>query len=159
MGALVILGALLAPSPAMAATSPSPIPCFRTLKFGGALFLDADTAVPATEVGPKAGITDPNPAYCGLPAGSSVYAHTGHPATVEVVYYLVAGQPELFRSGGSTGLPMEATVRWLVLALVVGILAFAAIPAIFAHVRQPPVAVGNKDDDIYDPPKIDVDGE
>ena len=154
---LVLLAALLGPSPALAATSPSPIPCFKTLKFGGALFLDTDTAVPGTEVGPKAGITDPNPAYCGLPAGSSVYSHRGHPATEEVVYNPESGQPELFRSGGSTGLPMEATVRWLVLALVVGILAFAAIPAILAHVRQPPVEVGNKDDDVYDPPKIDTD--
>lgn len=155
-GTLLILAMLLAPWSAMAAPSPSPIPCFKTLKFGGALFLDADIAVPRAEVGQKAGITDPNPAYCGLPAGVSVYAHTGHAATEEVVYYPLPGRPELFRSGGSTGLPMEATVRWLVLALVVAILVFAAVPAILAHVRQPPVEVGNKDDDIYDPPKIDL---
>lgn len=153
-----LLCILLAPSTVLAAPSPSPIPCLKTLKFAGSLYLDADTAVPQDEAGQRAGITDPNPAYCGLPPGGAVYAHRGHPPKDEVLYYTVTGQAELFRTAGSTGLPMQDTVRWLVLALVVGILGFAAVPAILAHVRQPPLEVGNKDDDIYDPPKIDANG-
>ncbi|MGI8609595.1 MAG: hypothetical protein ACR2MY_10285 [Candidatus Dormibacteria bacterium] len=158
LAALALLSGLLVPTAALAAPSPSPIPCLKTLKFGGALYLDADTAVPSIEAGPTAGITDPNPAYCGLSGGGTVYLHRGHPPADEVLYYTVAGQAELFKSAGSTGLPMQATVRWLVLALVVGILGFAALPAILAHVRQPPLGVGSKGDDIYDPPKIDMNG-
>ncbi len=158
-GAALLAALLLAPITARAAASPSPIPCLRTLKFGGALYLDADTAVAPAEAGARAGITDPNPAYCGLQGGGAVYIHRGHPASQELLYYTVAGQAELFRSGGNTGLPAQDTVRWLVLALVVGILGFAALPAVLAHVRQPPIEGGAKDDDIYDPPKIDPHGD
>jgi hypothetical protein len=144
---------------AAAGPPPSPIPCLSTLKLGGSLYLDADQTVPAGEVGPRVGETDPNPAHCGLPDRLSVYRHVGHNTTEEVVYYPSPGQAELFRSGGDTGFPMQSMLRWLVLVLVVGILVFAAVPAILAHLRQPPIEVGaGEDTDLQDPPKISSDG-
>jgi hypothetical protein len=110
-------------------------------------------------VGPRVGETDPNPARCGLPDRLWVYQHVGHNPTGEVVYYPSPGQAELFRSGGDTGFPMQSMLRWLVLALVVAILVFAAGPAIMAHLRQPPIEVGGEEDtDLQDPPKISSDG-
>ena len=157
--ALVLVAAMLMlPAGVFAAPTPSPIPCLKTLKFGGALYLDADTSAPRSEAGSQAGITDPNPAYCGIQGGETVFAHRGHIASQEVLYGS-GSDLEVFRSAGSTGLPAQGTVRWLVLALVVAILGFAAIPAILAHVRQPPIEVGDKNDDIYDPPNIDIDDE
>lgn len=147
----------------MAATpspTPSPLPCLRTLKFGGSLYLDTDQVVPAAEVGPKVGETDPNPAHCGLPDRLSVYRHSGHNTTEEVVYHVIPDQPELFRSGGDTGFPMQSMLRWLVLLLAVGILGFAAFPAIFAHLRQPPIEVGGAEDtELSDEPKISSNGD
>jgi hypothetical protein len=154
---LAVALALLAPVSVLAAPTPSPIPCLKTLKFAGALYLDTDSTVPPVEVGGRAGVSDPDPAYCGIAAGSTVYVHRGHPASRELIYYSAPGVPSLFTSAGNTGLPMQDLVRWLVLALAVGIVGFAAVPAILGHVRQPPIEVGNKDDDVYDPPKIDVD--
>jgi hypothetical protein len=143
---------------ARAATpAPTPIPCLPTLKFAGALYLDTDTSVPAAEVGPMVGETDPDPARCGLPDGRPVYRHSGHSSADEVVYRTPAGA-ELFHSAGATGFPMQDLVKWLVLALVLGILLFAAVPAILAHVRQPPIEVGRADEDIFAEPKIDPDG-
>jgi hypothetical protein len=160
---LVLVGLAWTGSAALAATpspSPSALPCLRTLKLGGSLYLDADQLVPPAEVGPKVGETDPNPALCGLPDRLNVYRHTGHNTTEEVVYYISAGQPELFRSGGDTGFPMQSMLRWLVLVLAIGILAFAAVPAILAHLRQPPVEVGGAEDtDLDDEPKIGTDGD
>ncbi|GAC1335258.1 MAG: hypothetical protein NVSMB17_17940 [Candidatus Dormibacteria bacterium] len=141
-----------------AAASPSPvapIPCLPTLKFAGSLYLDADLTVPDGEIGVKVGETDPNPARCGLPDRLTVYRRTGHSSAEEVVYRQPGGRAELFRSAGSTGFPMQDTVKWLVLVLVLGILAFAAFPAIMAHVRQPPIEVGGADDDVFSDPKID----
>lgn len=149
---MALAGSLMAvaPAAAMAANpTPSPIPCLPTLKFAGALYLDADTAVPDGEVGPQVGQSDPNPAHCGLPAGIAVYRHAGHLSSDEIAYRRPDGRAELLRSGGSTGFPMQDIVKWLVLALVVGIVAFAAIPAILAHVRQPPIEVGRADEDIF----------
>jgi hypothetical protein len=161
--ALVIMGAAWTGSAALAASpppTPTPLPCLRTLKFGGSLYLDTDQVAPAAEVGPKVGETDPNPAHCGLPDRLNVYRHTGHNTTEDVVYYVTADQPEVFRSGGDTGFPMQSMLRWLVLVLAIGILAFAAMPAILAHLRQPPVEVGGAEDtDLADEPKIGVDGE
>jgi hypothetical protein len=94
------------------------------------------------------GTTDPNPAACGLPDHLSVFRHNGHNTSDEVIYYLSTAQPELFRSAGSTGFPYQDLLRWLVLALAVGILLFAALPALIAHVRQPPINVGAGDDDV-----------
>lgn len=162
LAVLVVLAVTLSQTAAIAAAAaptPSPIPCLRTLKLGGSLYLDTDRAVPAGEVGVKVGETDPNPAHCGLPDRLSVYRHVGHNTTDEVVYYLSPGQAELFRSGGDTGFPMQSMLRWAVLALVVGILVFAALPAIMAHLRQPPVEVGGAEDtDLDDRPKISTDG-
>jgi hypothetical protein len=141
------------PGIAWAATpvpSSSSLPCLRTLKFGGSLYLDTDQAVPPGEVGPRVGDTDPNPTHCGLPDRLPVYRHTGHNTTSEVVYLLNPGQPELFVSGGNTGFPLQKVMRWLVLVLAVGILGLAAVPAILAHLRQPPLEVGGAED--VDPP-------
>jgi hypothetical protein len=145
------------PTLALAATpSPSALPCLRTLKFGGSLYLDADTVVPVGEVGDAVGETDPNPTHCGIPDRVTVHRHTGHNTTTEVVYYVTPGQPELFQSGGSTGFPMQGLVRWLVLALVVGILIFAAAPAIYGHLRQPPTEIADEGE--WDVSKIDSNG-
>ncbi|MDQ6748105.1 MAG: hypothetical protein M3010_08400 [Candidatus Dormibacteraeota bacterium] len=158
--ALVVAAALLPEAASAAPTpSPSPLPCLRTLKFGGSLFLDADRVVPTAEVGPVVGETDPNPTRCAIPDRMSVHRHTGHNTTAELVYYVAPGQPELFQSGGSTGFPMQSLVRWLVLVLVVGILGFAALPAIMAHLRQPPVEIADRPDDEARPePKISSNG-
>lgn len=157
-----VLGTLVLALPltALAASTPSPvptIPCLSTLKFGGALYLDTDTIVDPGEVGPSLGETDPNPAHCGLPDRLTVYRHTGHSSSDEVVFRRPSGEAELFRSAGSTGFPMQDVVKWLVLALVVGILVFAAFPAIRAHLREPPTEVGSADEDVFADPKIDSD--
>jgi hypothetical protein len=149
---VALVATALSASPSVAATpspvtapSPSATTCLRTLKFNGALYLDADSAVPVSEVGPQVGSTDPNPAHCGLPDRLPVYRHVGHNSSAEVVSYLEPGRGEVFRSAGSTGFPFQSVLRWLVLLLVVGILLFAALPAIVAHLRQPPVEVGTDD--------------
>lgn len=162
MGALLGGALLAAPAPAMAATTPSPvptIPCLATLKFAGALYLDVDETVSPGEVGPSLGETDPNPAHCGLPDRLQVYRHTGHNSSEEVVYRRSTGEAELFRSAGSTGFPMQGVVKWLVLVLVIGIIGFAAFPAIRAHLRQPPIEVGSSDEDVFADPKIDSDDD
>ena len=110
----------------------------QTLRFGGTVYLDADRAVPAAEVGGPAGETDPNPAQCGILDRQAVYHHTGHLATAEVVYREPDGRSELFVSAGSAGFPLQGTIRWLVLALVIVILVFAALPALIGHLRPPP---------------------
>jgi hypothetical protein len=159
---VVLLAALATGSVASAATTPSPvptIPCLATLKFAGSLYLDADSTVSDSEVGPMVGETDPNPAHCGLPDRLAVYRHNGHSSTDEVVFRRSGGEAELFRSAGSTGFPMQGVVKWLVLALVVGILAFAAFPAIRAHLRQPPIEVGRSDEDVFADPKIEGDDD
>jgi hypothetical protein len=120
-------------------------PCPRTLKFGGALYLDTDVAVPRGEVGPEVGETEPNPTLCALPDRLTVYRHNGHSASEEVVYRPTLDSAELFRSAGQTGFPGGSLVRWLVVALVLGVVLFAAVPAILGHLRQPPVAVGRDD--------------
>lgn len=131
-------------SAAAAAQEPTaaPSPCPKTLKFAGSLYLDTDTRVPAAEVGPQVGETEPNPAQCALPDRVKVYRRIGHNSTQEVVYYVDRGTAEVFRSAGETGFPGAGPVRWLVLLLVLGIILFAAVPAIVAHLRQPPVEVG-----------------
>jgi hypothetical protein len=153
---------LAAPASAQAANTPSPVPtlpCLSTLKFAGSLYLDTDATVGAGEVGPSVGETDPNPAHCGLPDRLPVFRHLGHSSSDEVVYRRPTGEAELFRSAGSTGFPMQGVVKWLVLALVIGILAFAAFPAIRAHLRQPPIEVGRSDEDVFADPKIDSDDD
>lgn len=158
---LCLLGAWALPVTALAAPTPSPvapIPCLPTLKFAGTFYLDADISVADSEVGAAVGETDPNPAHCGLADRLTVYRHTGHRSSDEVVYRKPGGTAELFRAAGTTGFPMQDTVKWLVLVLVVGILGFAAFPAIMAHMRQPPIEVGRASDDFFsdpDPPKID----
>jgi hypothetical protein len=117
------------------------------LKFAGSLYLDTDESVPAAEVGPPVGETEPNPAQCALPDRLKVFRHNGHNTTDEVVYYLSSQTPEVFRSAGQTGFPGSTLVRVLVLILVVGIVLFAALPAILGHLRQPPVGVGRDDTD------------
>jgi hypothetical protein len=76
-----------------------------------------------------------------------VFRHNGHNTTEEVVYYLSSEAPEVFRSAGQTGFPGSTLVRALVLILVLGIVLFAALPAILGHLRQPPVGVGRDDTD------------
>jgi hypothetical protein len=148
--AAVLVVAALAPAGALAATpqpntppppSASGSPCFRTLKFAGALYLDADTAVSESEVGAQVGTTDPNPAQCGLPDRLPVYRHNGHSSSDEVVYRL-DGRPELFRSAGSTGFPLSGVLPWLVLLLVIGVLLFGVAPALMGHMRRPPIGFG-----------------
>lgn len=154
---MLALALAAVPTVALAASpSPSALPCLKTLKFGGSLYLDTDALVPATEVGDAVGETDPNPTHCGIPDRMTVHRHTGHNTTSEVVYYVTPNQPELFQSGGSTGFPMQSLVRWLVLALVVGILIFAAVPAIYGHLRQPPTEVADEGD--WDESKINSNG-
>jgi hypothetical protein len=128
---------------AAAGLAPSPLSssCPKTLKFAGSLYLDTDTTVPPAEVGPVVGETEPNPARCALPDRLKVYQRNGHNSTQEVLY-LDGRNAEVYRSAGETGFPGAGLVRWLVLVLVVGILLFAAVPAILAHLRQPPVEVG-----------------
>ena len=132
------------PSPQVSPAPPAS-PCPRTLKFAGALYLDTDVSVPPGEVGPEVGETEPNPTRCALPDRLKVYRHNGHNTTDEVVYRGAPDTAEVFRSAGPTGFPGAGLVRWLVAALVVGILLFAAVPAILGHLRQPPVAVGRDD--------------
>jgi hypothetical protein len=117
------------------------------LKFAGSLYLDTDVSVPATQVGPQVGETEPNPAHCALPDRLKLFRHNGHNTTDEVVCYLSSQTPEVFRSAGQTGFPGSTLVRVLVLILVVGIVLFAALPAILGHLRQPPVGVGRDDTD------------
>jgi hypothetical protein len=128
-----------------AAQSPVPgaTPCPATLKFAGALYLDADRTVPASEVGSRVGETDPNPAACGIPDRVTVYGHQGHATTDEVVHLSADGSAELFTSAGQTGLPLVSILRWVVLALVVVVLLYAALPALYTHMIQPPVEVGD----------------
>ena len=121
-------------------------PCYQSLKYGGAIYVDADTTVAESEVGAAAGVTDPNPVVCGIPDRLTVYQHRGHNATQEVVYREPDGRLELFRSAGDTGFPLQGLVRWLVLGLVVVILLFAALPAILGHMRQPPLGGGPGDE-------------
>jgi hypothetical protein len=144
--ALLLLAAITPVAPASVSPAPSASPCFRTLKYGGALYLDTDQAVPSTEVGEEVGSTDPNPAVCGLPDRLKVYRHTGHNTSDEVVYYLSPTQAEVFRSGGQTGYPLQDLLKWAVVVLVVGILLFAALPAVIAHLRQPPIEAGGPED-------------
>jgi hypothetical protein len=143
---VLVTGAILAAQP-VAAASPSPLPCYQTLKFGGAEYLDADTSVPRSEVGSFAGETDPNPAHCGIPDRNRVYQHVGRNTSDEVVLLKPDGSAELFRSAGQAGFPAQDIVRWLVLALVLGILFFAALPAVYAHIKQPPIEIQGGGDD------------
>jgi hypothetical protein len=76
-----------------------------------------------------------------------MFRHNGHNTSDEVVYYFNSQTPEVFRSAGQTGFPGSTLVRVLVLVLVVGIVLFAALPAILGHLRQPPVGVGRDDTD------------
>jgi hypothetical protein len=149
------MGALaFAPSPAIN-LAPTPTPCPRSLKFAGSLYLDTDERVPPAAVGPGVGETEPNPAQCALPDRLKVFRHNGHNATDEVVYYLDPGTAELFRSAGQTGFPGSTLVRLLVLLLALGIVLFAAVPAILGHLRQPPVGVGRDDTDWIDDVKAE----
>jgi hypothetical protein len=143
--ALAVMAVATTPVPAGAASpAPSALPssCPKTLKFAGSLYLDTDTTALPAEVGPMVGETEPNPARCALPDRLKVYRRNGHNSNEEVVYYVDGRTAEIFRSAGVTGFPGAGLVRWLVLVLVVGILLFAAVPAILAHLRQPPVEVG-----------------
>ncbi len=124
-------------------------PCPQSLKYAGSLYLDTDVAVPSGQVGPRLGETEPNPAQCAIPDRRAVYGHVGRNPTDEVITFTL-GRAEVFRSGGQTGFPGGALLRGLVLLLVVGIIIFAAAPAILGHLRQPPVAVGRGDTDWID---------
>lgn len=146
-----LLGVMLVALVAGATPSPSSSPCARTLKFGGALYLDADITLPPSDVGESVGTTDPNPAQCGLPDRLQVYRHKGHGTTEEVVFYVAPQQAEVFRSAGATGFPFQDVLKWLVLALVVGILLFALLPAVLGHLRSPPIQVGDRDTGEPDP--------
>jgi hypothetical protein len=149
VGLLLVLSAGViakAETPAPLGTpSPNASPCPRTLKFAGALYLDTDVSVPLAQVGPQVGETEPNPARCALPDRLKVYRHTGHNTSDEVIYLLSSDTAEVFRSAGETGFPGAGLVRWLVAALVLGIVVFAAVPAILGHLRQPPMGVGRDD--------------
>jgi len=147
LGAALPIAAIAASPSAGTVDAPTLSPCPRSLKFAGSLYLDTDVAVPAGEVGPQVGDTEPNPAQCALPDRLKVFRHNGHNTTDEVVYYLHPQTPEVFRSAGQTGFPGSTLVRVLVLILVVGIILFAALPAILGHLRQPPVGVGRDDTD------------
>ena len=131
--------AALAASPATPSSSASA--CLRTLKFGGALYLDTDNPVPESEVGEQVGTTDPNPAQCGLPDRLPVYRHNGRNSSDEVVFRL-DGRPEVFRSAGATGFPFSGLLPWLVLLLVIGIALFGVAPALMGHMRRPPIGFG-----------------
>jgi hypothetical protein len=128
---------VLALALAAGGTSPSPLPCYQSLKFGGALYLDTDQESPNSEVGPAAGVTDPNAAHCGLPDRLTVYRHAGHQTAEEVVYREPNGGNEIFRAAGEAGFPLR-NLRWVVLALVLGVVLLIAVPSILAHLRQPP---------------------
>jgi hypothetical protein len=154
-GSLPIAAIAADPSSSTVA-APSSSPCPRSLKFGGSLYLDTDTAVAAGEVGPQVGETEPNPARCALPDRLRVFRHNGHNTTDEVIYYLNSQTPETFRSAGQTGFPGSTLVRVLVLVLVAGIILFAALPAILGHLRQPPVGVGRDDTDWLDDLNADL---
>ncbi|HEV3232501.1 MAG TPA: hypothetical protein VG245_09640 [Candidatus Dormibacteraeota bacterium] len=140
-----LTASLAAPAPAAAQVSSTPTvrPCLRTLEFAGLLFLDTDRVVPAGEVGSVAGVTDPDPARCGLGAGLTVLHHAGRLSTQELVYDLPDGTHELFQSAGAAGFPGQDLLRVLVVLLVVFVLGFAALPALLAHLRQPPIARGD----------------
>jgi hypothetical protein len=155
MGAALPIAAIAASPSASTVAAPTSSPCPRSLKFAGSLYLDTDASVPAGEVGPQVGETEPNPAQCALPDRLKVFRHNGHNTTDEVVYYLQPQTPEVFRSAGQTGFPGSTLVRVLVLILVVGIILFAAVPAIVGHLRQPPVGVGRDDTDWLDDVKAD----
>ncbi|HXA42775.1 MAG TPA: hypothetical protein VNV65_07680 [Candidatus Solibacter sp.] len=129
--------------------SPSASSCPRSLKFAGSLYLDTDASASPDQVGPRIGETEPNPAQCAIPDRQPVYRHVGHNATDEVIAF-TAGHGEVFQSAGQTGFPGGAWLRLLVVLLVLGIILFAAAPAILGHLRQPPVAVGRGDTDWID---------
>jgi hypothetical protein len=146
-----LAGVLLLALVAAATPSPTGSPCPRTLKFGGALYLDADSVAQPSDVGELVGTTDPNPAQCGLPDRLQVYRHRGHDTGDEVVFYVAPQQAEVFRSGGATGFPFQDVLKWLVLLLVIGILLFAVLPAVFGHMRNPPIALGYGEGGKVDP--------
>jgi hypothetical protein len=140
----LLISAAVLPAPAAAATpAPGPTPCPVTLKFAGSLYLDTDRTVPSSEVGPKVGETDPNPAACGIRDRAAVYRHQAHSTGDEVVHLAPDGGAELFASAGQTGLPLVSVLRWVVLALVLVVLLYAALPALYTHMIQPPVEVGD----------------
>jgi hypothetical protein len=140
------LAAARAESPSAAASpAVTASPCPRSLKFAGALYLDTETSVPTSLVGPQVGETEPNPARCALPDRLKVYRYNGHNTTDAVAYPVSPDRAEIFASAGQTGFPGSGLVRGLVAALVLGIILFAVVPAILGHLRQPPVAVGRDD--------------
>jgi hypothetical protein len=129
----VLPAAVLLATLAVATPNVSPIPCYQTLKFGGVIYVDADQQASAAEVGPAAGVTDPNPAHCGLPDRLTVHRHAAHQTSAEVIYREPDGRNEIFRSAGAPGFPLQGLLRWFVLALVLVIVLFVAVPAILAH--------------------------
>lgn len=145
LASLLLVSALAANiipvSAADISSTPTARPCYRTLKFAGLLFLDQDRTVPDAEIGPNVGVTEPNPAKCGMELGRPVYKHANRPTTQEVVYRLPDGSAELFVSAGETGLPSQNLVRVLVLILALVIIIFALLPAILGHMRRPPIEV------------------
>ena len=163
--AFACVAALSAPIVASAASltpeavGATPSPCPRSLKYAGSLYLDTDTSVPAGEVGPQAGETEPNPAQCALPDRLKVFRHNGHNPTDEVIYYLNPQTPEVFRSAGETGFPGSTLVKVLVLILVLVIIIYAAVPAILGHMQQPPIGVGRDDTDWIDDVKAEAESE
>ncbi len=165
-----LVGVAVAPPTALAATptavpssgveitpSSSASPCPRSLKFAGSLYLDTDVSVSGGEIGPRLGETEPNPARCAIPDRQPVYSHVGHNPTDEVIAFTPV-RAEVFRSAGQTGFPGGALLRTLVVVLVLGIIVFAAAPAVLGHLRQPPVAVGRADTDWIDDVAQDRDG-
>jgi hypothetical protein len=140
--ALLAVGLAQVPGALAADVSSTPTarPCYRTLKFAGLLFLDQDRSIPPSEVGAYAGVTEPNPAKCGIDVGRPIHRHAGRPSTQELVFQLPDGSNELFVSAGETGLPAQNLIRVLVLVLVVVILVFALLPAILGHMLRPPIA-------------------
>ena len=127
---MTALGLLLA----LALASPSPSPCYSSLKFGGAIFIDAGQSVAAASLGSAAGETDPNPVPCGLRDRVTVFHVTGHAATEEVAVKTDTGY-ELYTSAGQAGFPAQGLLRWAVVAVVLVVIVFAAIPALTAHLR------------------------
>lgn len=136
------LAATAAPA---SADSPSPIPCYETLKYGGSLYVDTDTQAAPGDVGPKVGLTDPNPAHCGIPDQVSIYRLNGHDGGDEVVC-LRNGKREVFRIAGATGFPFQDALKVGVVVLLILVLVFAAIPGIYAHLKAPPLEVGGAED-------------
>ncbi|MHB8507075.1 MAG: hypothetical protein ACYDGR_00300 [Candidatus Dormibacteria bacterium] len=135
-----------APIAASADVSSTPTfrPCLRTLKFATALYLDADRVVPPSEVGPEVGISDPNPALCGIQSGLPVYRHLGQLSSREVVFRLPGGEDELFQSAGNPGFPAQRLIQAGVVLLALFILAYAVLPAIYGHMVRPPITVARE---------------